>query len=137
MAWENARALPCFMKHTRKVMAALFASWGPDDWFAKTSNLEKQPLGMTAVTPGQQQIMKSLRTFGKAQKFKGHFGYENGSLVGKKRHCIGIRKKYSHLRTPAHIQVSVSHQPWVCNLTWGLTHRLHLSEEDSTAPRTT
>ena len=81
--------------------------------------------------------MKAVSTFGKAQKVKGHFGYENGSLVGKKRHCIGIRKKYSDLGTPAHIKVSVSHQPWVCNLTWGLTHRLHMNEEDSTAPRPT
>ena len=81
--------------------------------------------------------MKAVSTFGKAQKVNGHFGYENGSLVGKKRHCIGIKKKYSHLGTPAHIQVSVSHQPWVYDLTWGLTHRLHLDEEESSALRPT
>ena len=39
--WENARALPCFMEHTSKVMGGLFASWGPDDWLAKTSNSEE------------------------------------------------------------------------------------------------
>ena len=111
MGWKNARALPCFMKHTRKVMGGLFASWGPDDWFAKTSNLEKQTLGMTAVTPGKQQIMKAVSIFGKAQKFKVHFGYEIGSLVGKKRHCIGIRKKYSHLRMSAHIHMSECFTP--------------------------
>ena len=28
-------------KHTSKVMGGLFASWGPDDWLAKTSNSEE------------------------------------------------------------------------------------------------
>ena len=55
MGWENARALPCFMKHTRKVMGGLFASRGPDNWFAKTSDLQKKTLGMTAVTPGSNK----------------------------------------------------------------------------------
>ena len=66
----------------------------------------KQTLGMTAVTPGKQQIITAVSTSGKAQKFEGHFGYENGSIVGKRRHYIGIRGKYSPLQTPAHIQVS-------------------------------
>lgn len=66
----------------------------------------RHTLGMTAVTPGKQQIITAVSTSGKAQKFKGHFGYENGSIVAKRRHCIGIREKYSPLQTPAHIQVS-------------------------------
>jgi len=93
-------------KHTSKVMGGLFASWGPDDWLAKTSNSEETHPGMTAVTPGKQQIITAVSTSGKAQKFEGHFGYENGSIVGKRRHYIGIRGKYSPLQTPAHIQVS-------------------------------
>ena len=66
----------------------------------------RQTLGVTAVTPGKQQIIMAVSSSGKAQKFKRHFGYENGSIVGKRRHCIGIREKYSPLWTPAHIQVS-------------------------------
>ena len=89
-------------KHTSKVMGGLFTSWGPDDWLAKTSNSEETHPGMTAVTPGKQQIIMAVSSSGKAQKFKRHFGYENGSIVGKRRHCIGIKKNTvisGHLHT--------------------------------------
>lgn len=74
--------------------------------FLRQAIQRRHTLGMTAVTPGKQQIITAVSTSGKAQKFKGHFGYENGSIVAKRRHCIGIREKCSPLCTPAHIQVS-------------------------------
>ena len=74
----------------------------------------------------------------KGTEVQGTTGYGSGSIVGKWRHCIGIRKN-TVISGPLHTYkwVSVSHQPWVHDLTWGLTHRLHLNEEDSTAPRPT
>lgn len=62
----------------------------------------KQTLGMTAVSQEKEQIIMAVSTSGKAQKFEGHFGYENGSIVGKRRHCIGIKKNTvisGHLHT--------------------------------------
>ena len=62
----------------------------------------KQTLGMTAVSQEKEQIIMAVSTSGKAQKFKRHFGYENGSIVGKRRHCIGIKKNTvisGHLHT--------------------------------------
>ena len=79
-------------KYTSKVMGGLFASWGPDDWLAKTSNLEETNPGDDSTDTREATNNYGCEHLWKGTEVQGTTGYGNGSIVGKWRHCIGIRK---------------------------------------------
>lgn len=89
-------------KHTSKVMGGLFASWGPDDWLGKTSNSEETNPGGDSSDTGEATNNYGCEHLWKGTETQGTLGYENGSIVGKRRHCIGIKKNTvisGHLHT--------------------------------------
>lgn len=58
----------------------LFASWGPDDWLAKTSNLEETNPGDDSSDTREATNTYGCEHLWKARKFKGQLGMEVGAL---------------------------------------------------------
>ena len=61
-------------------MGGLFASWGPDDWLAKTSNLEETNPGDDSSDTREATNNYGCEHLWKARKFKGQLGMEVGAL---------------------------------------------------------
>lgn len=124
-------------KHTSKVMGGSLHSGVQMIGLLRRAISRRQTLGVTAVTPGKQQIPTAVSTSERHESSRDNW-------VWKWEHCGQVETLHRNqentvISGPLHTYkwVSVSHQPWVHDLTWGLTHRLHLNEEDSTAPRPT
>ena len=99
-------------KYTSKVMGGLFASWGPDDWLAKTSNLEETNPGDDSSDTWQATNNHGCEHLWKGTEILGT------PWVWKWEHCGQVEiaqesGKYTHLRSPAHIQVSQCAAPAV------------------------
>ena len=92
-------------KHTSKVMGGSLHSGVQMIGLLSRAISRRQTLGVTAVTPGKQQIPTAVST-------SERHGSSRDNWVWKWEHCGQVetlhrnQEKYSHLRTPAHIQVS-------------------------------
>ena len=124
---------------TSKVMGEVFVSCGPDDRFAKTAILEETDTESDSNDTRETTDGSSCQHLWKVTEIQGTFlGMKMGILWARRDISLKSGKKTFisvHLHTDK--WVSVSHQPWVHDLTWGLTHRLHLDEEESSALRPT
>lgn len=106
---------------TSKVMGEVFVSCGPDDCFAKTAILAETDTESDSNDTRETTGGSSCQHLWKATEIQGTvLGMKMGILWARRDISLKSGKKTFisvHLHT--YKGVSVSHRPWVHDLTWG------------------